>query len=172
MEGVLFLVVIAPVIYGYLRVVEVGGEYFYLFLQVIILVVTVVYAWIFPYATIYFNKFKEIKDPELKLKINNLIIKTRFPLKEIKIKVNNEYDSHGAEYMGIGKTHFIAIYDSLFLKLDHDEIIAVVSHEIGHWHYRHSLKSLVVSLIQNISIFYIYSFFVHNEGISLSFGFR
>lgn len=31
-EGFLFLVVIAPVIYGYLRVVEVGGEYFYLFL--------------------------------------------------------------------------------------------------------------------------------------------
>lgn len=79
---------------------------------------------------------------------------------------------HGAEYMGIGKNHFIAIYESLFVKLNYDEIIAVISHEIGHWFHRHSLKSLVINLIQNISIFYIYSNFVHNEAISLSFGFK
>jgi STE24 endopeptidase len=98
--------------------------------------------------------------------------KTHFPTCEIKIKVNNEHNSHGAEYMGIGKSHFIAIYESLMLKLNHEEIIAVLAHEIGHWHHRHSFKSLVVNLVQNMSIFYIYSFFVHNEGISLSFGFK
>ncbi len=166
--------VIAPVIYGYLRVVEVGGEYFYVFLEIIILVITVLYAYIFPYATIYFNKFKEISNEHLKLKINHLIIKTRFPLADIKIKVNNEHDMHGAEYMGIGKSHFIAIYESLINKLKNNEnqIIAVLSHEIGHWYHKHSLKSLIVHLVQNISIFYIYSFFVHNKGISLSFGFK
>lgn len=79
-EGLAFCIVIAPVIYGYLRVVEVGGEYFYVFLQVIILVMTVLYAKIFPYATIYFNKFKDIKNDDLRFKINNLITKTHFPL--------------------------------------------------------------------------------------------
>lgn len=83
------MLVIAPVIYGYLRVVEVGGEYFYIFLQIIILIVTILYAKIFPYATIYFNKYKDIKSLDLKLKLNNLITKTRFPVDEIKIKVNN-----------------------------------------------------------------------------------
>jgi STE24 endopeptidase len=83
------MLVIAPVIYGYLRVVEVGGEYFYIFLQIIILIVTILYAKIFPYATIYFNKYKDIKNLDLKLKLNNLITKTRFPVDEIKIKVNN-----------------------------------------------------------------------------------
>lgn len=74
------MVVIAPVIYGYLRVVEVGGEYFYIFLQIIILIFTILYAKIFPYATIYFNKYKDIRDSSLKLKLRNLILKTRFPV--------------------------------------------------------------------------------------------
>ena len=78
-EGMLALVSSFPVIYGYLRVVEVGGEYFYIFLQIIIILLTVIYAKIFPFMTLYFNNFKAIKNDDLRLKIKNLQTKTRFP---------------------------------------------------------------------------------------------
>lgn len=54
-DGILTLLALAPVLYGYLRVVEIGGDSQYLFLQIFILVITFVYAQIYPYAIIFFN---------------------------------------------------------------------------------------------------------------------
>ncbi len=57
------LLVLSPVLYGYLRVVEYGGDSYYIFLQIFVFVVTIIYAQIYPYATIYFNQFKDIANP-------------------------------------------------------------------------------------------------------------
>ena len=62
-EGILTLVPVVPILIGYLRVVEWGGDLFYLLLQAFILVVTIIYAHIYPYITIFFNNFKDITSP-------------------------------------------------------------------------------------------------------------
>ena len=116
-DGILTLLALAPVLYGYLRVVEIGGESKYLFLQIFILVITFTYAQIYPYAIIFFNEFKDIVDPELLNQVQNLALKSDFPPTEIKIKASGQYDYHGAEYYGIGNKHFIGIYESLLGKL-------------------------------------------------------
>lgn len=36
MEGILMLIIFPPILFGYLRIIEYGGEYFYLFLQVML----------------------------------------------------------------------------------------------------------------------------------------
>ena len=33
-EGLLFLIIFPPILYGYLRVVDIGGDYFYGFIQI------------------------------------------------------------------------------------------------------------------------------------------
>jgi len=92
-EGILTLLVISPIIYGYLRLVSTAGEYYFITLQVFILVVTIVLAQIYPnIITPYFNKFKPIRDPALSLKIKNLAAKTAFPLADIKVKIDGKYD--------------------------------------------------------------------------------
>jgi hypothetical protein len=116
-DGMFTLLALAPVLYGYLRVVEIGGESYYLSLQIFVFAITAIYAQIYPYANIFFNKFKDISDPELSIQIKNLALKTHFPANEIRIKVSGEYDFHGAEYHGIGNKHFIGIYESLLGKL-------------------------------------------------------
>ena len=68
--------------------------------------------------TIYFNKFKSVSDPEFLTQIANLALKANFPAEEFRIKVNGEYDEHGAEYRGIGTKHCIAVYESLLGKLN------------------------------------------------------
>lgn len=80
-EGILTLLVISPIIYGYLRLVSTGGRYYFLFLQVFILVVTIILAQVYPnFIAPYFNRFKSIKDEQVKFKIKNLALKTGFPL--------------------------------------------------------------------------------------------
>jgi STE24 endopeptidase len=146
-DGILTLVFMLPVLYGYLRIVEVGGESYYFFLLVFTLVFTIVYVQVYPYMTIYFNKFKPVSDPELLSQIANLALKAHFPAEEIRIKVNGEYDEHGAEYRGIGTKHCIAVYESLLGRLGTREVGGVICHEMGHWYHRHSLKTLLLTLV-------------------------
>lgn len=116
-DGILTVVFMLPVLYGYLRLVEEGGERFYFFLLIFTLLATIAYVQVYPYLTIFFNKFKPVADPELLTQIANLALKAHFPAEEIRIKVNGEYDEHGAEYRGIGNKHCIAVYESLLGKL-------------------------------------------------------
>lgn len=43
---------------------------------------------------------------------------------------------------------------------------------MGHWAYSHPFKKLFVYLVEVWSIFYIFSFFLQNEEVFLSFGFK
>jgi hypothetical protein len=62
-DGIITVVFMLPVLYGYLRIVEVGGESYYFFLLVLTLIFTIIYVQVYPYMTIYFNKFKPVSDP-------------------------------------------------------------------------------------------------------------
>lgn len=91
-DGMMTLVSMLPVLYGYLRIVEVGGESYYFFLLIFTLVFTIIYVQVYPYMTIFFNKFRPITNPLLLTEISNLALKARFPAHEIRVKVNGEYD--------------------------------------------------------------------------------
>jgi STE24 endopeptidase len=49
-----------------------------------------------------------------------------------------------AALMGLGHTRRIVISDTLLSTCNHDEIEAVLAHELGHHVYRHMLKAIVV----------------------------
>jgi STE24 endopeptidase len=38
----------------------------------------------------------------------------------------------------------IVIYDTLMQKMEIDEIVAVVCHELGHWQFNHFIKNMFV----------------------------
>lgn len=76
MEAALKLIIFPPIIYGYLQVVQVGGEYFYVFLQIFVIFITVVLTWVHPNLIApLFNKFTELKDEDLKAKIYGIALK-------------------------------------------------------------------------------------------------
>ena len=60
-----------------------------------------------------------------------------------------------AYFTGIGKVKRIILYDTLLEKMDNDEIIAVLAHEIGHWKKKHVLKRIIVSEAIAFAVLYI-----------------
>ena len=50
-----------------------------------------------------------------------------------------------AYFTGIGKVKRIVLYDTLVEKMDHNEVLAVLAHEAGHWKKKHLLKSIVAA---------------------------
>lgn len=172
-EATLMLIIFPPIIYGYLQVVQVGGEYFYIFLQVFVICITVVLTWIHPNLIApLFNKFSELKDEDLRLKIYTIANKNGIKISSIYVINSSVRSAHSNAYLyGLGTTKVIVLYDSLLQALSRDEILAVITHEMGHSYYSHSLKKLSIYLLEVLSMFYIFAQFVKNENVFISFGF-
>jgi STE24 endopeptidase len=75
-----------------------------------------------------------------------------------------------AYFYGFGRTKVIVLFDTLLAKLSQKEITSVVCHELGHWAYNHIFTKLLIYLLEVLSIFYIFSFFLQNDEVYLSFG--
>lgn len=118
-EGALMLIIFPPIIYGYLQVVQLGGEYFYIFLQIFVICITIILTWIHPNLIApLFNKFTELKDNDLKLKILTIANKNNIHISNIYVIDSSVRSAHSNAYLyGITKTKVIVLYDNLFQAL-------------------------------------------------------
>ena len=55
-------------------------------------------------------------------------------------------------------------------KLEKEEIVAVLAHEMGHFKLKHIIKMLIVSIIQTGFIFFLLSLILENRGLFDAFG--
>jgi STE24 endopeptidase len=95
-----------------------------------------------------FNKFEPLQDEELGDKILELARRAAFPLSGVyQIDASLRSKHSNAYFTGIGKTRRIALFDTLIAQHTHEELLAILAHEIGHWKKRHVLKTLTVSIL-------------------------
>ena len=130
--------------------------------------------WVYPNVIApLFNKFSELEEGELKQSLTKLAEKVQFPLKKIYLVDASKRTAHSNAYLyGFGNNKRIVIFDTLVNKLKQNEIEAVLCHELGHWRYNHTLKSLVNVLLQIFVMFFIFGFFMNDKNFFVSFGFN
>jgi STE24 endopeptidase len=88
----------------------------------------------------FFNKFESLKDGSLKTKIEALATKLKFPLSELYTIDGSKRSSHSnAYFFGIFRKR-IVLFDTLLTQCNEEEVMAVLSHEIGHWSLNHVSK--------------------------------
>jgi STE24 endopeptidase len=93
-----------------------------------------------------FNKFTPIEDKALEDEIKNVAQKVGIKVsRTFKMDASKRSKHTNAYFTGIGKVKRIILYDTLLEKMDKDEIIAVLAHELGHWKKKHVLKRIIVS---------------------------
>jgi STE24 endopeptidase len=54
----------------------------------------------------------------------------------------------------VGRSKRIVLFDTLLISHTEEEILAVLSHEIGHWKKRHLLRQIILIEILSLGIFY------------------
>jgi STE24 endopeptidase len=95
-----------------------------------------------------FNKFEPLQDEELGDRILALARKADFPLRGVfQVDASLRSQHSNAYFTGLGKTRRIALFDTLIEQHPHQEILAVLAHEIGHWKRGHIVKGIVASVI-------------------------
>ena len=103
-----------------------------------------------------FNKFTPIEEPDLEDRIKNLMQKADIRVSRVfRMDASKRSKHTNAYFSGIGKVKRIILYDTLLEKMNHDEILAVLAHEAGHWKKRHILKMIIAAEIVSFIGIYI-----------------
>ena len=118
-----------------------------------------------------FNKFTPLEDGLLK---NNILEYARIQ----NFKLSGIFTMDGSKrstklnafFTGFGKFRKIVFFDTLLEKIDDDEVVAVLAHEMGHFKKRHIWKMMAASILQTGLVFYLLSLFLNNPGLFEAFG--
>ena len=120
---------------------------------IVIILINVLY----PFFAAWFNKFEPLEDKELKSDIENLMAKVGFRSSGIFVMDASRRDTRlNAYFAGLGKSKRVVLFDTLLKKLNKDEILAVLGHELGHFKHKDILKNIAVVGIMLFVLFFIF----------------
>lgn len=118
-----------------------------------------------------FNKLNPLDNGELKDKIELYCSKAGFRLANLFVIDGSKRSSKAnAFFSGFGNKKTIVLFDTLIEKLNPDEIIAVLAHEVGHYKKKHTLKFYLISVLNIGLILFLFSFAVNNVHLSIALG--
>ena len=118
-----------------------------------------------------FNKQTPLEPGELRDKLNDLAERTGFSLTNIFVIDGSKRSTRANAYFtGFGSKRRIVLYDTLIGKQSPDQITAILAHEVGHYRKKHTIKTLVLSIIQTGIILFLFSIVVGNPVIYKSMG--
>ena len=125
----------------------------FLFTFILVILINVFY----PFFAAFFNKFEPLKDMELKNDIENLMSKVGFKSNGIFVMDASKRDTRlNAYFAGLGKSKRVVLFDTLLKKLNKNEILAVLGHELGHFKHKDILKNIAVVGIMLFVLFFIF----------------
>ena len=64
----------------------------------------------------------------------------------------------------------MTLYDTLIHDLEHEEIVAVLAHEIGHYKHKHIIFNLITTILLTGLTLFILSLFISNPLLSNALG--
>ncbi|MGE4288993.1 MAG: M48 family metallopeptidase [Salinivirgaceae bacterium] len=118
-----------------------------------------------------FNKQKPLPDGDLKNKIESYASKAGFKISNIfEIDGSKRSTRANAYFTGLGAKKRIVLYDTLIKELNHEELVAVLAHEVGHYKKKHSLLGLFLSTAQVGLMLFILSRFISEPALAQALG--
>lgn len=142
-SGILFLIFGSAVIAGIAYIIESFSSwwiYGFAFIFAVIILINMLYPVI---RDKMFDKFESLKDKELEAKIESLLDKVGFKSSGVfSVDASKRDNRLNAYFGGLGSTKRVVLFDTLVEKLSHDELLAVLGHELGHFKNGDILKNI------------------------------
>lgn len=119
-----------------------------------------------------FNKFSPLEEGALRTKILALAEKLRFRTSGIFVMDGSKRSKHSNAYFtGLGRVKRIVLFDTLVDKLEEDQVVSVLAHEIGHEKKHHIKKGMALSLASMFVGLWILSILLDYAPFFQAFGF-
>lgn len=113
-----------------------------------------------------FNRFKPLEDQHLRQSLLELASRAGIEGGRVyQVDKSKQTTTMNAYVNGIGPTNRIVMWDTLLAKMNEDEVLAVMGHEMGHYVLRHMWKGLGLSLALALVTFFLGQN-VHDRGLA------
>jgi len=120
----------------------------------------------------WFNKFLPLEDEALETQVKNIMHQGGLSVEGVFSMDAGKRSRHtNAYFTGMGKSKRIVLFDTLLTSHSHEEIIAILAHEIGHWKKRHVFKHLLFASLMSFLAFYLASKLLKWPVLYQTFGF-
>lgn len=97
------------------------------------------------------NKFTPMQEGTLRDQIKELATKAGAPEAPVLVAdKSKQTDKLNAYVSGLGQSTHIVIWDTTLSKLPHDQVLAIVGHELGHYYLKHVLIGFLLAVGVNI----------------------
>lgn len=145
--SLLGMIIGVPLLYLVMWLMHSLGATWWLWVWGVMVIFNLLILTIYPtFIAPLFNKFTPLEDLELKARIETLLSECGFKSQGVFVMDGSKRSSHGNAYFtGLGASKRIVFFDTLLKQLSHDEIIAVLAHELGHFKHKHILKQMLTS---------------------------
>ena len=142
-SAILFLIFGSAVIAGLSQIIEQFNSWWiYGFIMIfsVILIISMVYPLV---RDKMFDKFETLKDKDLEEKIKTLLNQVGFKSSGVfSVDASKRDNRLNAYFGGLGSTKRVVLFDTLIEKLSHNELLAVLGHELGHFKNGDIIKNI------------------------------
>jgi STE24 endopeptidase len=118
-----------------------------------------------------FNKLSPLEEGELRTAILDYCKSQGYSVGRLFVMDGSRRSTKAnAFFAGIGKSKTIVLYDTLIEKLNIEEVVAVLAHEVGHYKRKHTLAMFVSSILQTLAITALLGWMLNYPEISYALG--
>jgi len=161
-QGLIFMV---PLIYAVLYLMDLKAitDFWWIYVWILFSFFILTMMWIYPtFIATWKNKFKPLENEALRSRITDLLDRTGFKSDGIYVMDGSKRSSHGNAYFtGIGKNKRIVFFDTLLKGMEDKEIEAILAHELGHFHHKHTQKRMISSFILSFASLALLGFLIN-----------
>uniref|UniRef100_UPI004048D211 M48 family metallopeptidase n=1 Tax=Aliarcobacter sp. TaxID=2321116 RepID=UPI004048D211 len=155
--GVLFLVFGSIVIAGISFIINSFSAWWiwgFVFIFTVIILINMLYPVI---RDKMYDKFEKLKDKELEQKIEALLDEVGFKSSGVfSVDASKRDNRLNAYFGGLGATKRVVLFDTLVEKLTHNELLAVLGHELGHFKNGDIIKNIGIMGVVMFAFFAIF----------------
>jgi STE24 endopeptidase len=134
-----------PLLWVVLWLMSAGGSMWWLYAWAFLAIYQLFVMWIAPrFILPLFNKFTPLQDEALRERVTRLMDRCGFAAKGLFVMDGSKRSAHAnAFFTGFGANKRVVFFDTLLSQLSHDEMEAVLAHELGHFKRRHIIKRTI-----------------------------
>lgn len=147
----------APILLAVLWLMNVMGEYWWLYVWLFWMGFNLLVLVLYPTLIApLFNKFTPLADESLKARIEALLQRCGFKSSGLFVMDGSKRSSHGNAYFtGFGAAKRIVFFDTLIERLSPPEIDAVLAHELGHFKHGHIKKRIIMLFALSLAFLWL-----------------
>lgn len=137
----------AVVVLSALAIIQASPAWWWLWVWTFFLAFGIFVMYISPFVIEpLFFKFEPLKAEGLEEKVRILMERAGLKVSRVfQVDASRRSRHSNAYFTGIGRVKRIVLFDTLIEQMTHEEILAVLAHEVGHWKKRHVLKRIVLT---------------------------